>query len=113
MWKYVFDIQAQKDFDSYIVWYKNIFEKLYTDTGIWSEVYIVNAYEEEIRNLEKDISDRIKERFTSEILPYKVLPNWRKQSAIFVRDRAVFLEYSDDEIKNTRIIYTLKVIYQH
>ena len=112
MWKIWFLPTAINNLELYIERYREYFVMLYQGGGIWSEESIIEAHYSSSRDLYRAISEYIKIRMTSDILPFEELMNGMKKSVIFVRDRIIFLEYKEDTDLKLRIIHTITIQYK-
>ena len=75
--------------DIYIENYANYFLGLYTDTGIFSEEQILEYYEREAQNREKELHNILKTRFSSDVVLGRTLDNtlflpWRSKTLLIV-----------------------------
>lgn len=59
MFKVEFSQDAISQIDRYISLYRESFQGLYSDTGIWSEEVIIQAYIQESKNRRNEMIDRI------------------------------------------------------
>jgi hypothetical protein len=112
MWHVFLSAAAEQTLEEYIVAYRNIFEQLYDDSGIWSEDYIIETHVTESKNLKNDILEHIDKRFVSDFLPFKNINSSVRESVIFVRNRIIFIEYIFHEEEKIRYIEKLRILYK-
>lgn len=90
--------------DIYIENYSNYFLGLYTDTGIFSEDQILEYYEKEAQNREKELYSLMKTTFSPEIVLGRTIKN-----TLFMtwRSKTLFVAWQDKE--NVRILADLVI----
>jgi len=62
MYKIIYSLKAVAEVDRYILAYRHQFRSLYTDTGIFSEIEILERYEKEAIDRYEEIYSLIEER---------------------------------------------------
>ena len=69
----VFLQESFEHLDQYIELFQSFYERMFTDTGIWSEATIVDEYIEKSLYLRKIVLTVVKEKLERDIVPYENL----------------------------------------
>lgn len=94
--------RAYQKIDMYVLNYRNYFEDLYRDSGIWNEEKIISSYCQEAEERYFHILDILSEKLSNPIISYPdntTLIRWRS--------KILLVSFIDDE--NTRIITDLEI----
>lgn len=94
--------QAYQKIDMYVLNYRNYFEDLYKDSGIWDEEKIISSYCQEAEERYFQILDILKEKLSDTVITY---PN--NTTIIRWRSKILLVSFQDED--DTRIITDLEI----
>ncbi|OIP53056.1 hypothetical protein AUK10_02925 [Candidatus Gracilibacteria bacterium CG2_30_37_12] len=101
MFKVYFSTESSAHLAHYIIQYREYYENLYRDSGIWSEDQIIDGYIAESKQRKNEIMKLITTRLSQEMILGKTSLN-----AIVLpwRSKYIFLEWAeDDDLQERRI----------
>ncbi|MDD5197242.1 MAG: hypothetical protein PHN60_00055 [Candidatus Gracilibacteria bacterium] len=102
MFKVYFSRESSARLARYIIQYREYYENLYRDSGIWSEDQIIDGYIAESKQRKNEIITLITTRLSQEVVLGKTLLN---TIILPWRSKYIFLEWVEDcDSKERRII---------
>lgn len=105
MYSIKYSSKSYKDIDNFINSYKNIFKKLYNDTGIDNEDIIIQNYVNVSNKLYSNIKNKIESIFKEDILLWKRESSDNDIYIIASIDRLrMFIYFSEDNNEKIRFI---------
>ena len=93
----------------YIFHLKNYYFALYSDTGLWNEIWILDEYDNKTELLLTSFIDGITEKLSYDIVPYEITWDLRK-SVFTIENRRLEVTYL--ESAHERNVYDIQVQYR-
>lgn len=93
--KVVFLPYALDNIDKYILLFQSFYTNLYSDTGIWSEKYILEEYQHKSEYLADMLVDTITEKMSVEIVPHEIMIAHLRKAVFTIERRRIEVIYEE------------------
>ncbi len=93
--------------DKYIELFLDFYVTLYSDSGIWSEEFIIEDYRVKAKKLHRNILDYIQNRMSEELLPYELLDFGKRKCILTIEQRRLEIIYEESDTE--RVIHEIKI----
>ncbi|MDQ7009345.1 MAG: hypothetical protein Q9M94_03575 [Candidatus Gracilibacteria bacterium] len=103
MYSVIFEDEFHSSLYIFLESYKNVFKRLYSDTGIPEENLLFKTYIESSKKIEEEIIDKIEYYLQEEIVAYKILDG-KKSIKFFIKSFMLEVFYEEDMEEKIRFI---------